>query len=209
MSKSYVLAIDQGTTSMRAILFDEAGRPRPATAQVPLTQIYPAPGQAEHDPEEIWRAALRSVVGCSRLPARGRWPPSASPISARPPSCGTGRPASRSPMPSSGKTAARRRFASAREGWGAHVAETTGLAIHPLSRRPSSPGYSTTSPACARAPRAERCVFGTIHSFLLFKLTGGGVPRHRRDERRAHQAVRSQKRNVGRAAPDRGLGFRA
>ena len=55
--KSFVLAIDQGTTSTRAILFDREGRAR-ATAQVPLTQIYPAPGQVEHDPDEIWRSVL-------------------------------------------------------------------------------------------------------------------------------------------------------
>jgi len=55
---AFVLAIDQGTTSTRAILFDRDGRAR-AAAQVPLTQIYPAPGQVEHDPEEIWRAVLQ------------------------------------------------------------------------------------------------------------------------------------------------------
>ena len=44
-----VLAIDQGTTSTRAIAFDEEGRPR-AAAQRPLTQYFPAPGLVEHDP---------------------------------------------------------------------------------------------------------------------------------------------------------------
>src|SRR5437868_14922267 len=51
----YILAIDQGTTSTRAILFDGAGRAR-STAQIELTQHYPQPGWVEHDPEEIWRA---------------------------------------------------------------------------------------------------------------------------------------------------------
>ena len=55
-----VLAIDQGTTSTRAIAFDAEGRPR-AAAQVPLTQIYPAPGEVEHDPEEIWTAVVAAV----------------------------------------------------------------------------------------------------------------------------------------------------
>ena len=54
----FVLAIDQGTTSTRAILFDEEGGVR-ASAQAPLTQIYPAPGEVEHDPEEIWRSVLQ------------------------------------------------------------------------------------------------------------------------------------------------------
>jgi glycerol kinase len=48
----YVLALDQGTTSSRAILFDEAGRPA-ATAQREFRQIFPQPGWVEHDPKEI------------------------------------------------------------------------------------------------------------------------------------------------------------
>ena len=53
----FLLAIDQGTTSTRAILFDEAGRVH-HTARVALRQIYPRPGWVEHDPEEIWRAVV-------------------------------------------------------------------------------------------------------------------------------------------------------
>jgi glycerol kinase len=55
--KSYLLAIDQGTTSTRAILFDGKARPLAAHA-VALRQIYPANGWVEHDPGEIWQAAL-------------------------------------------------------------------------------------------------------------------------------------------------------
>ena len=52
--KRYVLAIDQGTTSTRAILFDDAGRPL-ATAQREFAQHYPQAGWVEHDLEDIWR----------------------------------------------------------------------------------------------------------------------------------------------------------
>lgn len=52
-----VLAIDQGTTSTRAIIFDSSGRSE-HMAQKELTQIYPQPGWVEHDPEEIWSATL-------------------------------------------------------------------------------------------------------------------------------------------------------
>ena len=55
--KSYLLAIDQGTTSPRAILFDGEARPLAAHAMA-LRQIYPANGWVEHDPAEIWQAAL-------------------------------------------------------------------------------------------------------------------------------------------------------
>jgi len=56
-----VLAIDQGTTSSRAIVFDDSLRPL-ASAQREFTQHFPAPGHVEHDAEEIWR----SVEACAR-----------------------------------------------------------------------------------------------------------------------------------------------
>ena len=69
---THILAIDQGTTSTRAVLFDAAGEPL-AQAQRELTQHFPKPGWVEHDPEEIWRAALetcRAVIADRRIEAR-------------------------------------------------------------------------------------------------------------------------------------------
>ena len=51
--KEFILALDQGTTSSRAIVFDRNGLPV-ATAQKEFTQFYPKPGWVEHDPDEIW-----------------------------------------------------------------------------------------------------------------------------------------------------------
>src|SRR5450759_485216 len=51
--KEFILALDQGTTSSRAIIFDHNGLPV-ATAQKEFTQFYPKPGWVEHDPDEIW-----------------------------------------------------------------------------------------------------------------------------------------------------------
>ena len=53
----FILALDQGTTSSRAILFDHDGR-IVARAQQEFEQILPAPGIVEHDPEAIWRSQL-------------------------------------------------------------------------------------------------------------------------------------------------------
>jgi glycerol kinase len=53
----YILALDQGTTSSRAILFDRAGRPV-ATAQKEFRQIFPQPGWVEHDADEIWSSQV-------------------------------------------------------------------------------------------------------------------------------------------------------
>src|SRR5579859_2158920 len=56
----YVLALDQGTTSSRALLFDRAGRQVHSAAQE-YPQYYPQPGWVEHDPEEIWQSQLETA----------------------------------------------------------------------------------------------------------------------------------------------------
>ncbi len=60
MTTAYLLAVDQGTTSTRAVVYDEAGRAVGAASRE-LTQHYPRPGWVEHDAEEIW-ASVRQVV---------------------------------------------------------------------------------------------------------------------------------------------------
>ena len=62
----FILAIDQGTTSTRAILFDATAKPI-ARHEIELKQIYPANGWVEHDPHEIWEATL----SCCREVTRG------------------------------------------------------------------------------------------------------------------------------------------
>jgi glycerol kinase len=59
-SERYILALDQGTTSSRAILFNRAGTPI-SMAQRPFKQIYPRPGWVEHDPEDIWDTQIGSA----------------------------------------------------------------------------------------------------------------------------------------------------
>ncbi len=56
----FILALDQGTTSSRAMLFDAAGRPV-SMAQQEFPQIFPAPGLVEHDPEAIWQSQLATA----------------------------------------------------------------------------------------------------------------------------------------------------
>ena len=65
--KKYILALDQGTTSSRAILFDHSGR-IVSVAQKEFTQIFPRPGWVEHDPLEIWTTQA-SVASEARLKA--------------------------------------------------------------------------------------------------------------------------------------------
>ena len=57
----YILALDQGTTSSRAVLVDSDGRVR-ASAQTPFRQIFPQPGWVEHDPQEIWASQFGVAI---------------------------------------------------------------------------------------------------------------------------------------------------
>jgi glycerol kinase len=61
MSASHLLALDQGTTSSRAMIFDRRGRSR-AVAQQEFTQHFPQPGWVEHDPREIWATTRRVAL---------------------------------------------------------------------------------------------------------------------------------------------------
>lgn len=61
MSENYILALDQGTTSSRAILFDHSGNNK-ATTQKDFRQIFPHPGWVEHDPEDIWESQIQSAL---------------------------------------------------------------------------------------------------------------------------------------------------
>jgi glycerol kinase len=65
MPKKYVLALDQGTTSSRAILFDHKGK-NIAITHKDFTQIFPKPGWVEHDPNEIWSSQLESALNISK-----------------------------------------------------------------------------------------------------------------------------------------------
>ncbi|MDD5534104.1 MAG: FGGY family carbohydrate kinase, partial [Syntrophales bacterium] len=56
----YVLAVDQGTTGSRAVLYDKNGR-RKASAYEEFRQYFPRPGWVEHDPLEIWRSVDNSI----------------------------------------------------------------------------------------------------------------------------------------------------
>ena len=107
----YIVALDQGTTSSRAVVFDGLGR-MVASHNIEFAQIYPHPGWVEHRPQDILDSqvtALKLAVDKAGIEASTskRW---ASPTSGRPPCCGIGAPASRFATPSSGSAAAPRRW---------------------------------------------------------------------------------------------------
>ena len=172
--EGFVLAIDQGTTSTRAILFDRKGCAR-ASAQVPLTQIYPAPGQVEHDPEEIWR----SVLHVGRAALRGIEPSAIAAIgitNQRETTVvwerATGKPLANAIVWQDRRTA-ELCGELLREGWGDHVAQATGLVIDPYFSATKLAWLLQHVPGLAARARAGEVCFGTIDSFLLFRMTGG------------------------------------
>lgn len=61
MEKDYILAIDEGTTTARAIIFDHSGK-KITTARHPIKQILPNPGWVEHDPNELWNAVQTTIA---------------------------------------------------------------------------------------------------------------------------------------------------
>jgi glycerol kinase len=168
-----VLAIDQGTTSTRAILFDEGGRAR-HTAQIELTQHYPRPGWVEHDPEEIWTAA---VAVCRKAAAAAPGPIAALGITNQRETTvlwerATGRPVHNAIVWQDRRTVD---LCAAWRGAGLAepVAERTGLVIDPYFSASKIRWLLDRVPGLREPASAGDIAFGTIDSFLLWRLTQG------------------------------------
>ncbi len=193
----YVLAIDQGTTSTRAILFDAQGAVR-RTAQRELTQHYPQPGWVEHDPEEIWRSV---VATCREAAAAADGPIAALGVANQRETAvlwerATGRPVHNAIVWQDRRTAelcARWR----REGLAEIVAQRTGLVIDPYFSASKIRWLLDAVPGVRRRAEGGEIAFGTIDSFLLWRLTGGR--RHATD---ATNAARTMLFDIGRLAWD-------
>ncbi len=170
----YLLAIDQGTTSTRAILFEASGAVR-HIARLPLRQIYPRPGWVEHDPEEIWQAVVatcREAVAA----ASGR-PIAAIGITNQRETAvlwerATGRPVHNAIVWQDRRTAPLCDRWRA-EGLAEAVAGRTGLVIDPYFSASKIRWLLDNLPGLAERARAGEIAFGTIDSFLLWRLTGG------------------------------------
>ena len=172
-SRDYILAIDQGTTSTRAILFDSAAGIH-HTARIELRQIYPQPGWVEHDPEEIWRSVLAT---CREAIAAARGPIAAIGITNQRETTvlwdrASGRPVHNAIVWQD------RRTAGICESWRAAgfekiVAERAGLVIDPYFSASKIRWLLDSLPGLAERARAGGIAFGTIDSFLLWRLTGG------------------------------------
>ena len=172
----FILAIDQGTTSSRAIVFDTKLKPR-ASAQKEFKQYFPSSGWVEHDPEEIWKSVLATAKAAI---AKAK----TSPKNIRAIGITNQRETTVVWERKTGKAIHKaivwqdRRTAEICAGLKAQGHETlfrerTGLLLDPyFSGTKVSWILDHVKGARERATRGELC-FGTIDSFLIWRLTGG------------------------------------
>ncbi|HYC14890.1 MAG TPA: glycerol kinase GlpK [Stellaceae bacterium] len=176
MPERHILAIDQGTTSTRSVVFDAAGEVR-GQAQRELRQYYPEPGWVEHDAVEIWEATLataREALASAKLGAREiagigitnqrettvLWERA------------SGKPIARAIVWQDRRTAGRCAELRA-AGHAPAVQAKSGLVLDPYFSASKIEWLLDRVPgARARAERGE-LAFGTIDTFLLWRLTGG------------------------------------
>lgn len=174
----YILALDQGTTSSRALLFDRAGSIR-GLARRELPQVYPRPGWVEHDPEVIWSSQLavaREALGSAQVDPRSvraigitnqrettiLWDRQ------------TGRPVHNALVWQDRRTAGIVEQWVA-DGLGPLISELTGLVPDAYFSASKIRWLLDNVPEAARLAKLGRLAFGTVDSWLLYRLTGGRV----------------------------------
>ena len=174
---THILAIDQGTTSARAIVFDAELSPV-TTAQAEFTQIFPASGWVEHDPEEIWstvletsRQAIGEIGGAGKISAIGItnqrettlvWDRE------------TGKPIHNAIVWQDRRTAdtcARLRG----EGLEDLIRARTGLLLDPYFSATKLAWLLDNVEGARTLAEAGKLAFGTVDTFLIWRLTGGKV----------------------------------
>ncbi len=173
---TYILALDQGTTSSRAILFDRKARVV-SSAQREFRQIYPQPGWVEHDPLEIWESQLavaREAVASAGV--RGVQIAAIGITNQRETTMvwdrATGAPVHNAVVWQCRRSASLCDALKA-GGWGRAVRERTGLVIDAYFSGTKIQWLLEHVPGLrARAERGEVC-FGTVDSWLTWKLSGG------------------------------------
>ncbi len=174
----YLLALDQGTTSSRSIIFDPQGKVI-AVAQKEFTQHYPQPGWVEHDAEEIWETQLktaREVLKKAKLTAKDiaaigitnqrettvAWNKK------------TGKPVARAIVWQDRRTA---KFCDKlkAKGEAKRIGAKTGLVVDAYFSATKMHWFLQNVPEAKALAKDDNLAFGTIDSWLLWKLTEGKV----------------------------------
>src|SRR5262249_44915985 len=188
MSATYLLAIDQGTTSTRAVVYDDAGQARGSSGRE-LTQHYPRPGWVEHDPEEIWasvadvvpRALADAGIGAKDLAAVGVTNQrETSLVWER----DTGKAVARAVVWQDRRTADFCREHQADEPW---LFERTGLGLDPYFSATKLRWLLEHDAEVRRRAEAGKLAWGTVDAFLIGRLTASRV--HATDRTNASRSL--------------------
>ncbi len=178
MTHEYVLAIDQGTTSSRAIVFDKQGR-MVSLAQEEFPQRYPADGWVEHDPEAIWSTTRRTAQQAfQEAEAKGGRVAALGITNQRETTLvwerASGRPIHPAIVWQDRRTADTcRRLAG--ENLDREIQERTGLLLDPYFSATKVAWLLDHVEGARRRAENGELAFGTVDSFLLARLTGNRV----------------------------------
>ena len=174
----YILALDQGTSSSRAIVFDHDGNIR-STAQQEFTQRFPQPGWVEHDPMEIWSSEAAVIAeAISRIGIRGRDLAAIGITNQRETTivwdAETGIPVYNAIVWQDRRTAALCDLLR-EEGWVERIQDKTGLVLDAYFSGTKVKWILDNVPGARRRAREGQLRFGTVDSWLVWQLTGGEV----------------------------------
>ncbi|WP_428391641.1 glycerol kinase GlpK [Lichenicoccus sp.] len=193
-TKDQILAIDQGTTSTRSIVYDRQASPL-ATERREFAQHYPERGWVEHDPEDIWRDTMATARAAIEAAGGGPEAISAIGITNQRETVvvwdrETGKPVYNAIVWQDRRTA---RFCDRlrEQGAEATIRDRSGLLIDPYFSASKLRWILDQVEGARSRAEAGKLAFGTIDSFLLWRLTGGRV--HATD---ATNACRTQLFNI-------------
>lgn len=176
--KQYVMALDQGTTSSRAIIFDQSGNII-TLAQYPFTQIYPKPGWVEHDPMEILDTELRAAAAAFEKSGLSPTDIAAIGITNQRETTvlwekATGKPVGNAIVWQCRRTAEMCEQLE-KDGMKEYIHEKTGLLLDPYFSATKIKWLLDQDPELRRRASAGEILFGTVDTWLLWNLTGGKV----------------------------------
>ena len=176
--KKYILALDQGTSSSRAILFDRNGRAI-STAQHEFTQYFPSQGWVEHDPMEIWSSEAAVIAeAISKIGASGEEIAALGITNQRETTivwdAESGRPVYNAIVWQDRRTSA---FCDSLKECGLtdKIRSKTGLLIDAYFSGTKIKWILDNVPGARERARQGKLRFGTVDSFLVWQLTGGQV----------------------------------
>ena len=174
----YILALDQGTTSSRAILFNKEGKPC-AVAQKEFRQIYPSAGWVEHDPREIWSSQVAvAAEAMSSLGINGKSLAGIGLTNQRETTIvwdrETGEPVYNAIVWQDRRTSTYCKLLT-EKGYGTVIRQKTGLVIDPYFSATKIKWILDNVPGAVESAKKGKLAFGTVDSWLIWKLTQGRI----------------------------------